>query len=143
MPIYCYKCEHCGSIFEMLRPMARRNISPICPQCKETANERYRIGETVQVRPDIEPYFNHALGEWVTSRRDCNTKIYGSGGYPLGHGGSIWKGDKRFYGDEEMFNAFQPRDGGQSMRWLDEQIAKGLEDSNKELPDDSPNPQEA
>jgi len=143
MPIYCYKCVECKLIFEDLVSIECRQNAKICPRCGSNLTDRYRAAETVNIRPDIEPYYNYALDEWVTSRRDCNTKIYGSGGYPVGNGGYVYKGNKRFYGDEEMFNSFQPRDGGESMKVFDELVAKGLEDSDKGLPDDSPNPQEA
>lgn len=33
MPIYLYRCRHCGNKIEMLRPMNGKDSELACPQC--------------------------------------------------------------------------------------------------------------
>jgi len=34
MPLYEYRCNDCASVFELLRPMAERSVSAVCPGCE-------------------------------------------------------------------------------------------------------------
>ncbi|MEA2671911.1 MAG: hypothetical protein QOG45_2131 [Chloroflexota bacterium] len=34
MPLYEYRCQSCSSTFELLRPMADRQLAAVCPTCE-------------------------------------------------------------------------------------------------------------
>ncbi|MEA2614922.1 MAG: hypothetical protein QOE72_705 [Chloroflexota bacterium] len=34
MPLYEYRCQSCSSTFELLRPMADRQLAAVCPHCE-------------------------------------------------------------------------------------------------------------
>ncbi|HEY2705043.1 MAG TPA: zinc ribbon domain-containing protein [Candidatus Dormibacteraeota bacterium] len=34
MPLYEYRCQSCLSTFELLRPMADRQLAAVCPSCE-------------------------------------------------------------------------------------------------------------
>ncbi|HYL71714.1 MAG TPA: zinc ribbon domain-containing protein [Candidatus Dormibacteraeota bacterium] len=38
MPLYEYRCNDCRSVFEVLRPMAQRELSAVCPSCESRAS---------------------------------------------------------------------------------------------------------
>jgi putative FmdB family regulatory protein len=38
MPLYEYRCNDCHSIFELLRPMAKRGLAAVCPSCESVAS---------------------------------------------------------------------------------------------------------
>jgi putative FmdB family regulatory protein len=38
MPLYEYRCNDCAAVFELLRPMADREIAAICPSCESRAS---------------------------------------------------------------------------------------------------------
>lgn len=38
MPMYDYKCDHCGATFEELRSLAERQNAP-CPECGQQASK--------------------------------------------------------------------------------------------------------
>jgi putative FmdB family regulatory protein len=40
MPIYEYKCEKCGSSFELLRRMSDSDRDLVCPECRSKAVQR-------------------------------------------------------------------------------------------------------
>jgi putative FmdB family regulatory protein len=40
MPIYEYKCEHCGSRYEQIRRMADADRDLECPECKSNEIKR-------------------------------------------------------------------------------------------------------
>jgi len=33
MPLYEYECPDCGTLFELLRPLSRRDEATTCPRC--------------------------------------------------------------------------------------------------------------
>ncbi|MGC9365976.1 MAG: FmdB family zinc ribbon protein [bacterium] len=43
MPIYDYKCEHCGNCFELLQDITAESIA-ICPKCKHSAQRQISRG---------------------------------------------------------------------------------------------------
>ena len=38
MPLYEYRCNDCTSVFEVMRPMAEREIAAVCPRCESRAS---------------------------------------------------------------------------------------------------------
>ncbi|HYA01449.1 MAG TPA: zinc ribbon domain-containing protein [Candidatus Binatia bacterium] len=38
MPLYEYRCNDCASVFEVLRPMAERELCAVCPRCESRAS---------------------------------------------------------------------------------------------------------
>jgi putative FmdB family regulatory protein len=38
MPLYEYRCNDCSSVFELLRPMADREVAAVCPSCESRAS---------------------------------------------------------------------------------------------------------
>jgi putative FmdB family regulatory protein len=38
MPLYEYRCNDCSAVFELLRPMADREVAAICPSCESRAS---------------------------------------------------------------------------------------------------------
>ena len=34
MPLYEYRCNDCAAVFELLRPMAERSVTALCPSCE-------------------------------------------------------------------------------------------------------------
>ncbi|MBV8194117.1 MAG: zinc ribbon domain-containing protein [Candidatus Dormibacteraeota bacterium] len=38
MPLYEYRCNDCRHVFEVLRPMAQRELHAVCPSCESTAS---------------------------------------------------------------------------------------------------------
>lgn len=38
MPLYEYRCNDCRSVFEVLRPMAQRELATVCPRCESRAS---------------------------------------------------------------------------------------------------------
>ena len=38
MPLYEYRCNDCTTTFEVLRPMAQRQLSAVCPACESMAS---------------------------------------------------------------------------------------------------------
>lgn len=40
MPMYEYRCEGCGQVFEQLRPMADADRGVVCPACESEQIER-------------------------------------------------------------------------------------------------------
>lgn len=38
MPLYEYRCNDCTATFEVLRPMAERELSAVCPACESRAS---------------------------------------------------------------------------------------------------------
>jgi putative FmdB family regulatory protein len=38
MPLYEYRCNDCASVFEVMRPMAQRELAAVCPACESRAS---------------------------------------------------------------------------------------------------------
>ena len=38
MPLYEYRCNDCRAVFEVLRPMADRELATVCPGCESRAS---------------------------------------------------------------------------------------------------------
>jgi putative FmdB family regulatory protein len=38
MPLYEYRCNDCAAVFELLRPMADREVAAVCPSCESRAS---------------------------------------------------------------------------------------------------------
>jgi len=38
VPLYEYRCNDCRSVFEVLRPMAERELVAVCPSCESRAS---------------------------------------------------------------------------------------------------------
>jgi putative FmdB family regulatory protein len=38
VPLYEYRCNDCRSVFEVLRPMAQRELVAVCPRCESCAS---------------------------------------------------------------------------------------------------------
>ena len=38
VPLYEYRCSDCASVFEVLRPMAERELMTVCPRCESRAS---------------------------------------------------------------------------------------------------------
>jgi putative FmdB family regulatory protein len=34
MPVYEYRCNNCSTTFDLLRPMAQRELAAVCPGCE-------------------------------------------------------------------------------------------------------------
>jgi putative FmdB family regulatory protein len=34
MPVYEYRCNDCAETFDLLRPMAQREVAAVCPKCE-------------------------------------------------------------------------------------------------------------
>lgn len=40
MPVYEYRCQKCGSVFELLRRMQDADLDLICPDCRSVEVKR-------------------------------------------------------------------------------------------------------
>ena len=38
MPLYEYSCNDCASVYEVMRPMAERELAAVCPRCESRAS---------------------------------------------------------------------------------------------------------
>jgi putative FmdB family regulatory protein len=38
MPLYEYRCNDCAGVFEVLRPIAERELAAVCPGCESRAS---------------------------------------------------------------------------------------------------------
>jgi len=38
MALYEYRCNECTAVFEVLRPMAERELSAVCPNCESRSS---------------------------------------------------------------------------------------------------------
>jgi putative FmdB family regulatory protein len=38
MPLYEYRCNDCAAVYELLRPMADREVAAVCPSCESRAS---------------------------------------------------------------------------------------------------------
>jgi len=38
MPLYEYRCNECRAVYEVLRPMAERELAAVCPSCESRAS---------------------------------------------------------------------------------------------------------
>jgi len=38
MPLYEYRCNDCASVYEVMRPMAERELAAVCPRCESRAS---------------------------------------------------------------------------------------------------------
>lgn len=38
MPVYEYRCNDCAAVYEVLRPMAERELAAVCPTCESRAS---------------------------------------------------------------------------------------------------------
>lgn len=38
MPFYEYRCNDCASVYEVMRPMAERELAAVCPRCESRAS---------------------------------------------------------------------------------------------------------
>ena len=38
MPVYEYRCNDCHAVFDVLRPMAERELAAVCPSCESRAS---------------------------------------------------------------------------------------------------------
>jgi putative FmdB family regulatory protein len=38
MPLYEYRCNDCRAVYEVLRPMAERELAAVCPSCESRAS---------------------------------------------------------------------------------------------------------
>src|SRR5579872_7567764 len=38
MPLYEYRCNDCSAVYELLRPMADREVAAVCPSCESRAS---------------------------------------------------------------------------------------------------------
>ncbi|MFN2581752.1 MAG: zinc ribbon domain-containing protein [Candidatus Dormibacteria bacterium] len=38
MPLYEYRCNDCRSVFDILRPIAERELAAVCPNCESRAS---------------------------------------------------------------------------------------------------------
>jgi putative FmdB family regulatory protein len=38
MALYEYRCNDCHAVFEVLRPMAERELATVCPSCESRAS---------------------------------------------------------------------------------------------------------
>jgi putative FmdB family regulatory protein len=34
VPLYEYRCNDCASVYEVMRPMAERELAAVCPRCE-------------------------------------------------------------------------------------------------------------
>lgn len=69
MPIYCWRCEHCGAAREVVRAM-KDSMQPEFCKCGVPMQRELTAPH---VRPDIAPYKALAgdkAGQYITSRRE-------------------------------------------------------------------------
>jgi putative FmdB family regulatory protein len=38
VPLYEYRCNACTTVFEVLRPMAERELAAVCPSCESRSS---------------------------------------------------------------------------------------------------------
>ena len=38
MPLYEYRCNDCAAVYEVMRPMAERELAAVCPGCESRAS---------------------------------------------------------------------------------------------------------
>ena len=38
MPVYEYFCQDCRSVFEVMRPLAERELAAVCPMCESRSS---------------------------------------------------------------------------------------------------------
>ena len=66
MPMYDYRCLHCGEDFETLRPLEER-LSATCPSCG--AEAKFRISTPRIALDGTDPSFPGAYDSWDKKRR--------------------------------------------------------------------------
>lgn len=66
MPTYSYRCDHCGSRFERLLPLARFDEPQACDACSATAT---KVLSAPYVRGDYEGYQCPVTDRWIEGRR--------------------------------------------------------------------------
>src|SRR3984893_17648892 len=54
MPLYEYRCNDCSAVFELLRPMADREVAAVCPSCESRASMPLLSRVAVQPRSGAE-----------------------------------------------------------------------------------------
>lgn len=74
MPLYNYRCPYCGYEQEEYRHTFHGRDKAKCKNCEGTMS-RAHDKEIPIIRPDIEPGYNMAVGEYVTSRADLRTHM--------------------------------------------------------------------
>ena len=103
-----------------------------CSICGSSDVERDYMAERPVIRPDWPAGFNYSIGMYYSGRRDLMTKMRASGHYPIGHGGSVFKPDRTYYGEEEYYRKFiKPPEAEVRNMQLDALVAKGIEDTEK------------
>lgn len=72
--LYEYLCDSCGLGIESL---SFRKIGQVLDDCPESDcdGELVRCVSLFNVTPVIQPYFNHTVGDYVTSTRDFEEKL--------------------------------------------------------------------
>jgi putative FmdB family regulatory protein len=38
VPLYEYRCNDCAAVYEVMRPMAERELAAVCPRCESRAS---------------------------------------------------------------------------------------------------------
>jgi putative FmdB family regulatory protein len=53
MPLYEYRCNDCAAVYEVMRPMAERELAAVCPGCESRASMPLisRVGMLVGGQP--------------------------------------------------------------------------------------------
>jgi hypothetical protein len=68
MPVYCFKCPHCGAACERVASIHSPPPMKAKCQCGRFA-VRDLLGESPNVQPDFKPYYSTALGVFDPSER--------------------------------------------------------------------------
>lgn len=71
--LYEYRCDRCELAYESL---TFRKIGQVLDECPTACGgELVRIVSLFNVTPDIEPYYNYTVGDYVTSTKDFEEKL--------------------------------------------------------------------
>ena len=59
MALYEYRCNDCGAVFDLLRPMAERHLAAVCPSCESRESmpliSRVAAGARSDSGPSVAP----------------------------------------------------------------------------------------
>ena len=55
MPLYEYRCNDCAAVYEVMRPMAERELAAVCPGCESRASMPLisRVGMLMAGQPGV------------------------------------------------------------------------------------------
>ena len=75
MPLYSYKCKHCGNTFEKVLPLERYKEKPDCPECGWQSEKIMSIGG---IQDDHPVWLDGSVIRQLQDTDDPNTRFISS-----------------------------------------------------------------